>query len=210
MCRKKLWLPRAGGGSLFRTFAGYNVIIGKMRTFLLAALLLCGSASAAAQGREVKTFELEPFVGATAGLHSPGSMTMGPAIGLEGRWNLASRPVDIGAQLYTGSACSTYRHDDISCRIASLGAFADWNFRRGESVSPFVGVGLSANAYDMVNGDYHDGEGDGTWGVGVNPRVGVELFRHLRLTLTARIGRNIYNQASLTIGYAFGGGLKSR
>lgn len=179
-----------------------------MKALLVAALLLCVSVGAMAQGREVKTFEFEPFFGATAGLHSPGSMVIGPALGLEGRWNLRRRPIDIGAQLYVGSACSTYKDDDISCRIASLGAFADWNFGRGGSVAPFVGVGLSFNRYDMVNGSYNDDEGDGTSGPGINPRVGVELFRHLRLTLTARIGRNIYNQGSLTIGYAFGGGLK--
>lgn len=179
-----------------------------MKALLVAALLLCISVGAMAQGREVKTFEFEPFLGATAGLHSPGSMVIGPSLGLEGRWNLRRRPIDIGAQLYIGSACSTYKGDDISCRIASLGAFADWNFGRGSSVAPFVGVGLSFNQYDMVSGSYNDDEGDGTSGPGINPRVGVELFRHLRLTLTARIGRNIYNQGSLTIGYAFGGGLK--
>lgn len=179
-----------------------------MKALLVAALLLCVSVGAMAQGREVKTFEFEPFLGATAGLHSPGSMVIGPSLGLEGRWNLRRRSIDIGAQLYIGSACSTYKGDDISCRIASLGAFADWNFGRGSSVAPFVGVGLSFNQYDMVSGSYNDDEGDGTSGPGINPRVGVELFRHLRLTLTARIGRNIYNQGSLTIGYAFGGGLK--
>lgn len=191
-----------------------------MRKLILAAVFLGTAATCWAQNyQEVKKFEFEPFVGVTYGFKNPGTRVAGPAMGLEARWNLRSIPLDIGAQMYLGSACGTYKEQiyidridefDLSCRTFSIGAFSDYNFNRGGTVSPFVGAGLSCNLYDMITGSYNDYEGDNTSGIGITPRVGVELFQHLRITLSARIGRSLYSHAALTIGYAFGGGAKNK
>lgn len=189
------------------------------KLLLQAAVCMTFISGFAQQNVEVKTFELEPFVGMTYGFKNPGSQNIGPSLGLEARWNLHNLPIDMGAQLYLGTA-SGKTHDldsegneykeDIDCRIFSIGAVADYNFNRGHFVSPFIGVGLTFNKYDIVNGSYYVGEddGDGTSGVGFTSRIGVEFYRHLRVALSAHVGKSLYSHAALTIGYAFGGGKK--
>lgn len=183
-----------------------------MKKSVLAGLFLLLSVSANAAEADtirVKTFEFEPSVGATYGLAgNTGSHKLGPSLGLEARWNLHRVPLDVGMQLYLGSACSRYNGTDLACRTLSVMPVCDYNFRRRHAVSPFVGMGVGLNLYDMISGDYNDYEGDKTAGVGLMPRVGVELFRHLRLALSAHVGKKIYSTVGLTVGYAIGGGRK--
>lgn len=180
-----------------------------MKKILSSAMLLLAALTCGAQGVGVKIFEFEPFVGITYGLAgNTGDRKLGSALGLEARWNLRSNPLDIGAQLYLGSAVSRYDGQDLGCRTFAQTAFVDYNFNRGGTVSPFVGAGLSLNYYDMIEGNYNDYEGDGDRGLGFAPRAGVEFSRHLRLTLTAHLGKRIYDTVGLTVGYAFGGGRK--
>ena len=56
----------------------------------------------------------------------------------------------------------------------------------------------------MVKG-YKDNEGAAFV---VSPRIGIELFSHLRLTFDARFVRNGYNTVGLTVGGVIGDGRK--
>lgn len=157
----------------------------------------------------VKTFEFEPFLGTTYGLSSEaGSREIGPALGVEGRWNLRKCPFDVGMQLYLGTAETSFQGSDVSCRTASFTIIGDYNWKRGSSFSPFVGLGLGANHYDIINSGWYDYKynDDDVSGYGLVPRAGIEFFRHFRVTLTGHLGKKIYNTVGLTIGYAFGGG----
>ena len=179
----------------------------KIKSFFLAALFAMSAANANAQNsydRPVKAFEFEPFVGVTYGLAgNVGSHLVG-----EARYNLNCLPVDVGTQLYMGSAVSKFAGSTLSFRTFSFMSVCDYNFLLGEKVSPFVGIGLGLNSYDIVLGNYPDDKTDHTMGVGLMPRVGVELFRHVRVTLNAHIGKAKYNTIGLSVGYAFGGGAK--
>ena len=84
----------------------------------------------------------------------------------------------------------------------------DYNFNLGKKVSPFGGMGLGLNMYNIIVGSYDNDRTDGTTGIGVMPRAGIELGRHLRFTLNAHLGKRIYNTVGLSVGYAFGGGAK--
>lgn len=184
----------------------------KIKSFFLAALFAMSAANANAQNsydRPVKAFEFEPFVGVTYGLAgNVGSHLVGPALGFEARYNLNCLPVDVGTQLYIGSAVSKYAGGILSFRTFSFMSVCDYNFLLGEKVSPFVGIGLGMNGYDIVQGYYPGDKTDNTMGVGLMPRVGVELFRHVRVTLNAHIGKRNYNTIGLSVGYAFGGSAK--
>jgi len=159
--------------------------------------------------RPVKAFEFEPFVGATYGLAgNVGSHKAGPAFGIEARYNFRHAPVDVGMQIYMGTALSRYQGGDLSCRTFSIMPVCDYNFNPGKKVSPFVGIGVGPNIYDIIVGSYDNDRTDGTSNIGIMPRVGVELGRHLRFTLNAHLGKRIYNTVGLSIGYTFGGGLK--
>lgn len=186
-----------------------------------------------AQNVSVKTFEIEPFIGATLGSSNLSGYNhqVGPSVGLEGRCNLKAMPLDLGVQLYVGSA--VYNNEggesndkDLSCRTVATMFFVDYNFQREKNVSPFVGIGLGVHTYNvtkaspfwglgiglhlynMVDGNYNHFQGDNTTGIGVSPRVGIEFFRRLRLTLIGHFGNRIYNTVGLSIGYSFGVGKK--
>lgn len=178
-----------------------------MKKILLLAMLLLAVLNCEAQSVPVKVFELEPFVGVTYGLASNADTRhSGPALGLEARWNIWPGSLDIGDRLYIGAAVIEDRGGISRYYTFSETAFIDHNFNRGRAVSPFVGVGLSLNYYGII-GDREDGyDRDAIMGPGFVPRVGVEFFRHLRLTLMAQLGKKNYDTVALTIGYAFGGG----
>lgn len=182
-----------------------------MKRIILLMSILGISVMSHAQSQPVKVFEFEPSVGITYGLdNNPGSKQIGPALGLEARWNLRRVPIDLGVQLSLGSAVSSYYDDDLSCRTVHLfHIVADYNFNRGAKVSPFAGLTMGLNGYAVVEGELNDNS-DGSGGFGVCPRIGVELWRHLRLTLSCNVARNHYKYLGFNVGYAFGRGLKSK
>lgn len=171
---------------------------------ILAALAATIAMSASAQN-EVKPFEVEVKVGATYPTQKYfGDKQVGPSLGLEGRWNLSQLPVDVGAEVYLGSALRRFNGEDQSNRLFSFSAVGYYNLFRGTKASPFIGLGLGTGSCDVVNG-YKDNEGAAFV---VSPRIGIELFSHLRLTFDARFARNGYNTVGLTVGGVIGGGRK--
>lgn len=160
--------------------------------------------------QEVKTFEFELRVGTTFPTQTfVGSKRLGPQLGMEARWNLKRVPMDIGAEVYVGSAVRESEGWDMSNRTAALSAVADYNFSRGRGVSTFVGMGVGLlSRYDVIEGNYGK-EGSKVLGC-ITPRAGVELWRHLRLTLEHRFCIDGYSTVGLSVGYVFGGGIKSK
>ena len=108
----------------------------KIKSFILAALFAMSAVNVNARNsydRPVKAFEFEPFIGVTYGLAgNVGSHQVGPAIGFEARYNLNSLPVDVGTQLYMGSAVSKYAGGTLSFRTFSFISVCDYHFLLGE------------------------------------------------------------------------------
>lgn len=177
---------------------------GKILVFIIAALptlFVKGQSTTA----EIKKFELEVSIGATCGIDKfVGNKKIGPAFAFEGRYNFPQQPIDIGLELYIGSTVRKYRGVDLSNRIVSFITFSDYNFKRGEKISPFAGLGIGVATCDVIMGSYGDSGGRFI----ASPRVGIEFLRHIRLTCYSKICLNGYNNVGLSIGYAFGRGLK--
>lgn len=154
------------------------------------------------QNPSQRTIELNPFVGATYGLSSEaGSRKIGPSFGFEGRWNLKTCPIDIGLQAYLGQAITSYKKLDVKCRTISLTAFGDYNWNFGRNISPFIGLGIGLNQYDIVDSGWYDYKYDDNdvQGCGVVPRVGIELYRHIRITLEGNLVRKFIIQLDLLL-----------
>lgn len=175
----------------------------KLMISLLALSLFANIELKAQESQPVKRFEIEAKAGATFPVDKfVGSKKLGPQLGLEGRWNF-DKPFDVGLEVYVGSAVRDYEHDTLSNRIFSfLSVFGDYNFNRGQKVAPFVGLGIGNVKCDIIQGS----EGSEGMSLMVVPRVGVELWNHLRLTADLRLARKGYNTVGISIGYAFGGG----
>lgn len=113
--------------------------------------------------------------------------------------------IDITTAIYEFDYGAYWLEQDS--RTVFMGFTADYNFRQGGKVNPFVGMGVGLGLHNAVE-DVTDDPNDRTATVMIAPRVGVELWRHLRLTLTANLSCKYYNNLSLTIGYVIGGGKK--
>lgn len=162
------------------------------------------------QTQPVKHFEAELFAGPTYPIGHLGDLDNRflAGFGLEMRYNFDQKPFDLGFQL---GLTTNMRHvagtdydDEQTNRVLQLALVSDWNFAQGRKVNPYAGLGLGVGHRDIVNEDYYPA-GDGTWTLIAMPRVGVELFRHLRLTLSSNIAGKGYNNVQLSLGVVIGG-----
>lgn len=182
-------------------------MVKKLALICLIGTLLSMTAHAQIDGKQVKKFEFELSVGTTLGIDKfVGNKRIGPAFAVEGRYNFPQQPIDIGLELYLGCAFRQLHGVDLSNRIFSSMIFTDYNFRRGEKIAPFVGIGMGVASCDAILGGY------GYQGAAyiASPRVGIEFLNHIRLTCYSKICKEGYNNIGLSVGYAFGGGVKKK
>ena len=171
----------------------------------VVGLLFFASMPASAQNDScrIKKFNFVVKIGATYPLNGNDdtSNKIGPQLGLEALWNLRKLPIDLGAELYVGSAVRDYAGNDVSNRTFSLSVVSDYSFHRDAKFSPFAGLGLGLANCEQVLGSYGY-EDEGTM-LCLTPRIGFVAFRHLRVTLDAHITQNNYSHAGISIGYSF-------
>lgn len=187
----------------------------KMKKVFLSVIAAMTMMTAAAQTKTIRPIEVEMHVGATrpiGNLDGSDSKT-GPHIGLEMRYNFKNSPFDAGLMVDMTSAVHSRSFEDVgrmdqSNRTVLLSLAGDYNFGQGNTVNPFAGIGLGVGIHDALN-DVYDETNDNKTTFALSPRVGVELWRHLRVTLAANISCKYYNNVALTIGYVIGGGLKN-
>lgn len=164
--------------------------------------------------QRVHHIEYEMRAGATRPLGSsiPGTDSKyGVCIGGEFRYNFTDSPFNVGLTLDITTALYGWHPDEYdrnqSNRTVFLGSTVDYNFHQGGKVNPFVGLGFGYGGHVALV-DAIDETNDGRSTAMVVPRIGVELWRHLRFTLAANLSCKYYNNLSLTVGYVIGGGKK--
>lgn len=164
----------------------------------------------------VRPIEFEMHVGATRPLGSiyGSKKNFGPALGMELRYNFRDSPFDAGFAIDITTAVhygEGWVPDEWaqSNRTAVIGFMGDYNFRQGDKVNPFVGMGWGLALHDALI-DVIDETNDRNTTAMIIPRVGVELWRHLRLTLAANLSCKYFNNMSLTVGFVIGGGKKKQ
>lgn len=117
---------------------------------------------------------------------------------VELRYNFRSVPMDVGVM-----SMNDIRAGD--CELCngswennlSFLAVTDYNFRRGNKVSYFVGAGVGTTFY-----------GADATKLCFMPRVGMEFFNRIRLTMAYMVGPKAKNTLNMTLGVAIGGGRK--
>ena len=173
-----------------------------MKKILLFALVMMCALPVAAQD-DIRRFEGEIAVGLARSTHllDYDNQLLGWKLTTELRYNLRTLPMDFGLQISLGN----YRYDDSTLHYNEIYnasyilAVADYNFRRNKNVSCFVGVGAG-----MSDTEFRFNE----TAMCVMPRVGVEFWRHLRLTASYYIADKEHSGIALTVGVVFGGGNK--
>lgn len=195
-----------------------------MNKFLLSVLMfVLATITANAQNKNgipVKNWETELRIGGTLPLSGNNNSTalLGPALGAEVRYNKDDSPFSFGAKMELTVASKDIQKYiltmpeqeeetiEMGYRTINFSALCDYNFRQGHNVNPFIGLGLGMG----IQHEYKDGfyEEKGHTALIATPRVGVELFRHLRVTCNATITKKNYSNIGITLGYVFGGGKK--
>lgn len=182
-----------------------------MKKTLLIAMLFVSMTANAQRSVPVKAWEVEARVGGTYPFSVYGDEArICPALGVEVRYNPPDSHWSFGTKLdviTTGRDMEMETETtELGFRTISLSALADYNLGQGKNVNPFFGLGLGIGSLDYsIDDSYMD---DSKLAAVVTPRIGVELFRHLRLTATATITRNDYSNIGISVGYVFGGGKK--
>lgn len=184
----------------------------KLFRVILLSAFLCSTFFANAQ--EVRRFEGEVRIGLTApvGSYHDGEPIIGSGFGVELRYNFPSSRWDCGLAFNITTAIRSFNIYDEGCheyeqsnRSANFMLFGDYNLRQGSKVNPYFGcgIGFSANQaiYDVVYDSSYKS-------FAIQPRIGVELFRHLRVGVSLLINRKGYSNSELSLGFVLGGGLK--
>ncbi len=174
-----------------------------------------------AQNIDVRRIEGEIAFGLASGISAleMDDCDWGPRLTGELRYNFKCLPIDVGLQI---SASNFYRsadevqNDRLNFKSCNIMAVADYNFRRGRNISFFAGAGLGYSNGGTTEPQW-DANGD-NWGgydtgeeanrIGFAPRVGIELWNHLRLTATYTVFERYNNNLSINLGVVFGGGRK--
>lgn len=207
------------------------------KIFLVLAFLTCTLSSVAQSPktltpfpREVRAIEGEIGFGIRFGAPKLGfDETIGFTCQIEMRYNLPRLPLDFGIQASMGtlnrfrspidpSLPSWLRDDDVWIKSWNVLVVSDYTWRRTKRVSFFAGLGLGYAHFDAtapiseyVSEDpyyYALSAGDPKNGICVMPRIGIEFFHHLRLTLDYKFQERANRHFNISIGGVFGGGKK--
>ena len=96
------------------------------------------------------------------------------------------------------------RSGEVTYGNMILQPVVDCNFSIGKYVSPFVGGGLGMAIIDVDSGY------DQFNSICFTPRLGIELFKHLRLTLDYRLLKWNLSFWNCSVGFVLGGGDRIR
>lgn len=183
----------------------------KLILFVLFAVAVSVAAFSQGNHKIVQRMEGEARAGFTTPLGSfhTGKPRISMSIGLEGRYNFKGTPWDCGLMLDLSAACRGYEHlynDGYdrwqNNRTLALALTGDYNFRQGTKLNPFVGTAIGVAYNDVVGDRYFPSKGISMI---FSPRIGVEIFYHLRIAAQFNICRKGYNNLSLTLGLVIGG-----
>lgn len=183
-----------------------------MKKFAFLLLVFAGGFLGKAQ--DVQRVEGELYIGMTvpASKFHDGSLKLGPELGLEVRYNIPESKFDCGIMVDVSTAIYKLKLSapdsdyssvfEQSNRSVSYILNGDYNFGQGKKINPYAGLGIGLSINEPVTDVLYDYRGVN---FAVRPRIGVELFRHLRVGLHCIINRRGYNAAAISVGAVIGG-----
>lgn len=122
-------------------------------------------------------------------------------LGLELRYNLPSSAFDVGAALTIqgrrfSEKIEAFEYKSTTYGTVFIGVLGDYNFSQGRKVNPYVGLQLGMGLNDTY--------------FMAAPRIGVELWHHLRVESIFYLGAKEVNMFSISIGATIGGKPKKK
>ena len=162
--------------------------------------------------------KVEPYIGLTYPMRNIGNSeikeTAGLNAGIEVRKNLSSLPIAVGADFFVATSARQKEkleggHSSNSQRMAGIAAVCDYHLFQDQPVSLFIGTGIGVSQRHTIRSGIDTNIGIcSEYGPVVSPRIGMELWKHVRISAEARITQRDYNVIAFRIGYAIGGSRK--
>ena len=182
-----------------------------MKNFLLILVItITVTFGISAQNNDVQRVEGGVFAAMTVPLdnyHDYRNL-IGCGFGFEMRYNIPQTALDCGVMMDFNSSrhhynlpnyIATFNDSKDSWGIVAVG---DYNFRQGKKINPFAGLGIGVG-FCASHGEVSiDAKGPTALFV---PRIGVEIFHHIRLTASCHLLRKGFNTFDIRIGFALGG-----
>ncbi len=179
-----------------------------MRRSIITTVAMLAMLIGQAQEISVQKYEVE----ASGGLSMPiggyhgGDAKAGAAIGISLRHNFEDSPWDCGATVQLDCANRDFRKDGSSNyqnnRTTTIGIMGGYNFRQGHKVNPFASMTVGVAMNDVVSDRHYPSKGTS---MAIIPKVGVELWHHVRANAYCQISRKGYNSFGLSLGLIIGG-----
>ena len=143
---------------------------------------------------------------------------LGATFYAEVRYNIQRVPLDVGVQVGgTIFHRESVNAGQLKFKTWNVMAVTDYNFRRYKKISFFAGIGLGYASLDNSAPITFD-DSQPNWGgfsTGTKtgsfcfmPRIGVELFHHLRVTFNYKLEEKANRHFNISVGVVFGGGRK--
>lgn len=183
------------------------------RTVLIFAVFIMSVSLARAQQvdkRKVQAVEVEVAGGTGIGLYKLGFdqnrlMYTGRA---EVRYNFPSGAFDLGL----GAQLSRLERTSVSVTPSQYDVFPSWqlyfvgdyNWQTSNNLSLFAGLAAGFSRWTQASGNAASIVPD-KWSPYIAPRVGLEAWNRLRVTVSANLMNKETSFVGLSLGYAFGG-----
>lgn len=132
----------------------------------------------------------------------------GPSGGVELRYNFRS-PIDV-ALLIDLTTVYYEKKQESSDKLEQgnlttmIGFAADYNIKQGKAINPFFGCCVGFALHDLCL-DTINATNDGQNTLAIRPRIGVEMWRHLRLSLSSTLSCKYYDNMCISVGLVLGG-----
>lgn len=123
------------------------------------------------------------------------------------RYNFSRLPFDAGVHFGLGAFNREYRHPqahDFDNHFKNLLLVGNYNFRRGRNVAPFVGIGAGWSHWKIDDWGPEAGMTTCDNRFCLMPRVGIEFFRVIRLSVDYKIIGHGFNNLQCSLGIVFG------
>ena len=143
---------------------------------------------------------------------------LGAVLYTEARYNIQRIPLDVGVQVGgTIFHRESFNAGRLDFKTENILVVTDYNFRRYNKISFFTGIGLGYATLDNSLPISFD-DSKPNWGGFLTgykkgsfcfmPRIGVELFHHLRMTFDYKLQEKANRHFGFSLGVVFGGGRK--
>lgn len=131
-----------------------------------------------------------------------GQNKIGMSLGANFRYNFENKPWDCGAYIQLDQARRLIDDKKSNNKTAAFGLLGSYNFNNRNIINPFISIGVGAGYNQSSNNERNTS--NSKWAMVLIPKIGIELWRFIRLNTYFQLSNKYYNTFGLSLGLSFG------